>query len=156
MKSRIYRYFTKNRTKRYVDVLQDLVESYNETPHTSLNNTAPQNVTKANEADIWAYLYLKPVKTKSVKLVPFHLKVNDMVRVSHENTTFKRPYNEQFSKEIFKVAQRFRMQSIPMYKIKDFSNELFKGNFYGSELQKVNKNEDSLWIIDKKKSKTIC
>lgn len=69
--------------------MQDLVESYNETPHTSLNNTAPQNVTKANEADIWAHQYLKPVKTKSVKLVPFHLKVNDMVRVSHENTTFK-------------------------------------------------------------------
>lgn len=120
-------YFTKNRAKRYVDVLQDLVESYNETPHTSLNNTAPQNVTKANEADIWAYQYLIPVK-KSVKLVPCHLKVNDMVRVSHENTAFKRAHNEQFSKEIFKVAQRFRMQSIPVYKIKDFSNELIKGN----------------------------
>lgn len=61
--------------------MQDSVESYNnETPHTSLNNTGPQNVTKANEADIWAYQYLKPVKTKSVELVPFHmhLKVYDM------------------------------------------------------------------------------
>lgn len=58
--------------------MQDLVESYNETPHTSLNNIGPQNVTKANEADIWAYQYLKPVKTKSVELVPFHLKVYDM------------------------------------------------------------------------------
>lgn len=38
-----------------------------------------------------------------------------------------------------------------MYKIKDFSNEEVKGNFYESELQRVNKNEDSLWIIDKKK-----
>lgn len=64
-----------------------------------------------------------------------------MVRVSHENTAFKRAYNEQFSKEIFRVAQ--------MYKIKDFSNELVKGNFNGSELQKVNKNKDSLWVIDK-------
>lgn len=43
------------------------------------------------------------------------------------------------------------MQGIPMYKIKDFSNEDIKGNFYESELQRVNKNEDSLWIIDKKK-----
>lgn len=42
------------------------------------------------------------------------------------------------------------MQGIPMYKIKDFSNEVIKGNFYESELQRVNKNEDSLWIIDKK------
>lgn len=109
--------------------MQDLVESYNETPHTSLNNIEPQNVTKAKEADIWAYQYWKPVKTKSVELVPFHLKVNDIVRVSHENTAFIRAYNEQFSEEIFKVAQMFRMQSIPMYKIKDFLNELIKGIF---------------------------
>lgn len=35
-----------------------------------------------------------------------------------------------------------------MYKLKDFLNEDIKGNFYASELQKVNKNEDSLWFID--------
>lgn len=54
------------------------------------------------------------------RLTPYKLKVNDMVRVSHENAVFKRAYNEQFSKEIFKVAQRFRMQSIPVYKIRFF------------------------------------
>lgn len=150
LKARMYRYFTKNRTKKYINVLNDLVQSYNETPHVSLNSIAPRNVTKSNEADVWAYQYLKPSKTKSAKHKPFHLKVNDMVRISHENTVFKRAYNEQFSKEIFKISQRFRMQGIPMYKIKDFSNEVIKGNFYESELQRVNKNEDSLWIIDKK------
>jgi hypothetical protein len=150
LKSRLYRYFTKNRTKRYKDVLPDVVQSYNETPHRSLGNISPKDVNKRNEVDVWAYQYLKSVKTKGVKLAPYKLKVNDMVRVSHENTVFKRAYNEQFSKEIFKIAQRFRMQGISMYKIKDFSNESIKGNFYESELQKVDKNEDSLWIIDKK------
>jgi hypothetical protein len=150
LKSRIYRYFTKNRTKRYIDVLNDFVQSYNNTPHTSLGNVTPKDVTKANEADVWAFQYLKPVKTKSFKRIPFQLKVNDMVRISHENAIFKRAYNEQFSKEIFKVAQRSRMQGIPMYKIKDFSNEAIRGNFYGSELQKVEKDENALWIIDKK------
>jgi hypothetical protein len=150
LKSRIYRYFTKNRTKRYIDVLLDIVQSYNETPHTSLGNVSPKDVNKRNEADVWAYQYLKPVKTQGAKVAPYKLKVNDMVRVSHENTVFKSAYNEQFSKEIFKVAQRFRMQGISMYKIKDFSNESIKGNFYESELQNVDKNEDSLWIIDQK------
>lgn len=150
LKSRIYRYFTKNRTKRYVDVLNEFVQSYNKTPHTSLGFTSPRDVTKANEADVWAYQYLKPVKIKSFKRTPFQLKADDMVRISHENAVFKRAYNEQFSKEIFKVAQRFRMQGIPMYKIKDFANETIRGNFYGSELQKVAKDENALWIIDKK------
>lgn len=55
-----------------------------------------------------------------------------MVKVSQEK---KQPlkehnYQEQFSQEIFKVAQRFRMQSMVMYTIKDFSNELIKRKFY--------------------------
>lgn len=110
LKSRIYRYFTKNRTKRLVDALPDIVQSYNETSHTSLNNISPKDVTKRNEADVWAYQYLKPRRTKGVKLAPYKMKANDMDRKSHENAVFKRAYNEQFSKEIFKVVERFRMQ----------------------------------------------
>jgi hypothetical protein len=36
------------------------------------------------------------------------------------------------------------LQGIPMYKVKDFQNEPIKENFYESELQKVQKNEDAL------------
>lgn len=68
------------------------MQSYNETPHKSLGNVAPKQVTKVNEADVWAYQYLKPAKTKGAKRKPFHLKVNDMVRISHEHTVFKRAY----------------------------------------------------------------
>ena len=42
------------------------------------------------------------------------------------------------------------MQAIPMYRIKDFLNEPIKGNFYESELQKVDKDENTLWFIEKK------
>ena len=35
------------------------------------------------------------------------------------------------------------------YRIKDFMNEHIKGNFYESELQKVDKDEDTLWYIEK-------
>ena len=40
------------------------------------------------------------------------------------------------------------MQGICMYKLKYFLNEDIKDNFYASELQKVQKNEDSLWFIE--------
>ena len=42
------------------------------------------------------------------------------------------------------------LQGIPMYKVKDFQNEPIKENFYESELQKVQKNEDALQFIEKK------
>ena len=48
-----------------MDVLQDIVDSYNVTPHRSLNKIAPKEVNKDNEADIWAFMYLKPKKNKT-------------------------------------------------------------------------------------------
>lgn len=145
----IYRYFTKNRTHRYVDVLQSLVDSYNTTPHRSLDNIAPKAVNKDNSADLFAYMYLQPQKQIRKKAIRFRYKKGDLVRVSYTNFTFKRSFDEQFSREIFKIDKRFRMQGIPMFKLIDFLNEPIKGNFYSNELLKVDKDEDALWFIEK-------
>lgn len=152
IKNMMYRYFTENRTHRYIDVLEDIVKSYNATPHKSLNNIAPKDVSKNNEADIWAHMYLKPKKSKK-NVIPYHFKIGDLVRLSHKNMLFDRSYDEHFTRDIFKIKQRMRMQGIPMYKVKDFQNEPIKGNFYESELQKVQKDEDALWFIEKKLKK---
>jgi hypothetical protein len=37
-----------------------------------------------------------------------------------------------------------------MYKIIDFTDELIRGIFYASELQKVVKDENTLWYVEKK------
>lgn len=138
IKNMMYRYFTKNRTHLYVDVLQDIVESYNATPHRSLNNVAPKDVNKDNEADIWAYMYLKPKAITSSKknITPYHFKINDLVRISHKNMVFDRSYDEHFTREIFKISRRMSMQGIAMYILKDFQNESIKGNFYEAECKR--------------------
>lgn len=35
-----------------------------------------------------------------------------------------------------------------MYKVKDFNQELIEGDFYENHLQKVEKEEDSLWLVE--------
>lgn len=149
LKNMIFRYFTKQRNHRYVHILQDLVKSYNATPHRSLNHTAPKDVNRENEADIWAYIYLKPRKQKK-SITAYKFKKGDFVRISHNNMLFDRSYDEHFTREIFKVKSRLRMQGIPMYKIDDFMGESIKGNFYENEMQKVDKDEDALWFIEEK------
>lgn len=57
IRDRLYRYFQKERTHRCVDVVSDVVENYNSTPHRSLHCLSPNEVTKENEADVWAGLY---------------------------------------------------------------------------------------------------
>lgn len=60
-----------------------------------------------------------------------------------------RGYDEQFTTEIFKISCRFRQRGYPMYRIVDFLDEKVKGNFYEQELQSVEKNTESLWLIEK-------
>lgn len=45
VKGMLFKYFQKKRTYRYIDILSDIVTSYNLTPHKSLNYVAPENVT---------------------------------------------------------------------------------------------------------------
>ena len=160
----MYRYFTKNQTYRYIDNLQQFADSYNRTPHRSLNFIAPINVNNDNKVDLWAFMYLKQNKNQLKKIKPiktsrkqssnvYAFKMNDMVRISHLKITFQRSYDEQWTSEIFKINSRMRRQGIAMYTLKDFLGELIKGNFYESELQRVQKNEETLWHIEKVISK---
>jgi len=154
IKTMIYRYLNRNKTRKYLDVLPKLVETYNATPHRSLNNIAPKDVNETNEADLWAYMYLKPKlmnvkkeKTKRKRL--FRFKIGQLVRISHQRRAFIRAYNEQWSYEVFKIKRRFQMQGISMYKLVDLLESEIKGNFYQAELQAVDKSEDTLWEVEK-------
>ena len=77
MKRNMWKYFTANNTHTYIDVLQQLVERYNNQHHRSINNTPtkaslPKNYTKTFNA-----LYSTPhlINKKSAKF-----KVDDTVR----------------------------------------------------------------------------
>lgn len=106
MKNLMYRYFMKNRTYRFVNVLQDLVESYNNRPHRSLGGNAPATVNQGNADEIRLDAYLSGRKTKSDPLKMnllkskkttkkrvkpfFKLKVGDTVRISQLMHPFQR------------------------------------------------------------------
>ena len=70
------------------------------------------------------------------------------MRISHLKHPFKRSYQEQYTTEVFKIAGRQRKNGVPMYSLKDLNNEKISGLSYRSELQKVVKDENSLWFID--------
>lgn len=153
--------FKKNRTYKYVHILVEIVRNYNSTPHRSLNGLSPKEVNKENEADVWPTLYLKNDKSKKERKkccvqkkkrrsIKYRYKVKDLVRLSHLKHIFRRGYNQQFTGEVFKIAKRFHLQGIPMYKVKDFNNELIEGDFYENDLQLVKK--DGRFFVDSGKS----
>ena len=56
LKTKMWRYFTAKKTMRYIDVLPDLVYSYNHSVHRSIK-TKPAQVTADNEKQVWHTLY---------------------------------------------------------------------------------------------------
>ncbi|CAG2186457.1 unnamed protein product [Mytilus edulis] len=161
IKNKMFRFFTKNRTHKYINNLQNFAKSYNGTPHRSLQNIAPKDVNSVNESDIWGKMYLSKTekKPKEIKVQTnkkkrrkkqFKYKIGSLVRLSNIAHIFDRSYSQRWTEEIFKVVQRFRQQNIDLYRLSNIKgDEFIRGTFYDSELQRVEKDENSLWIIEK-------
>ncbi|XP_061190340.1 uncharacterized protein LOC133198230 [Saccostrea echinata] len=160
LKKRLYRYFTHLQKYKYSDILQDVVQSINDTPNRSLNGRTPASVTKANEEEVRldAYLVRRRKATqvpqvkksnKSKKRLPYTFKIGDQVRITHLRRPFQRDYDQTYTEEIFVIRDRWVSQGIPIYKLKDLTDDPIQGTFYASELQKVLKDDDTIWRIDK-------
>ena len=141
-KNKMYKYFTYKNTLCYIDVLPQLVKSYNNTYHRSIK-MKPTQGTKANEAKVWHILYGDNIH----KRIRFKFQVGDRVRISKVKRIFKKSYLPNFTEELFTVHKRFPHQ-VPVYKLKDDAGEILEGTFYESELQKVIKN-DEVYRVEK-------
>jgi len=127
---RVFRYLTYKNTSRYIDVIRDIVKSYNNSYHSSIK-MAPINVTVQNEGEIRKRLY--PPKPKRVR---YKFELNDTVRISGARRTFDKGYRGNWSQELFKVSTRYPTEP-PTYGLTDQADETIKGKFYAQELQKV-------------------
>ena len=141
-KNKMYKYFTAKNTLSYIDVLPQLVSSYNNTYHRSIK-MKPSQVTKANEAKVWETLYGNDID----KRVRFKFEVGDRVRISKVRRMFEKSYLPNFTEEMFTIYKRLARQ-VPVYKLKDDAGEILDATFYETELQKVIKN-DVVYRVEK-------
>ena len=89
LKTKMWRFFTAKKTRRYIDMLNDLAYSYNHSKHRSIKKK-PVNVTIKNEQEVWHTLYGdRPTRKKKVKYKFF---VGDQVRISKMKRKFEKGY----------------------------------------------------------------
>ena len=77
LKKKIYKYLYHHKTERYIDVLQELVEGYNEGYHSGIKR-APSTINKENEVQVWAEQYL-PKKSVKITKIKFKFSEGDLV-----------------------------------------------------------------------------
>lgn len=131
LKTRLWTYFTARNTKRYVDVLQRFVDSYNSSVHRMIG-MRPKDVHPRHETEIWRRLYGDGggVHTSSGP------KAGELVRISRWKGNFEKGYLPNWSKETFHVA-KVKHHPRTVYEVRDREGEEIKGNFYAPEVQHV-------------------
>lgn len=142
MKDKMYKYFTANNTWTYIDILDELVDLYNNTKHSTIKMTPVEASQKKQEKTVRKNIYLKQIinNTKDPKF-----KVGDKVRIFKKKGTFEKGYTPRWTEELF-IISKVLYTNPPTYHIKDLNNENIKGSFYEQELQKT---EQDIFRVEK-------
>ena len=139
-KNMMYKKFTENNNTIFYNILDELVNNYNNKYHSTIRMTPIQGSKKINENKIKNIYNFE--KTK--KLGKF--KIGDRVRISLEKNIFEKGYETNWTQEIF-VIYDIKYSNVPYYYLKDLNNEKLDGTFYEQELQKTK--QDDLYTIEK-------
>ena len=129
LKSKIYKYVTSISKKIYIDKLDDIVDEYNNTYHTTI---------KMKPTDVKDNTYINADKEINNKDPKF--KVGDRVRISKYKNIFAKGYMPNWSEEVF-VIKKVKNTVMWTYVINDLNGEEITGIFYAKELQKTYQEE---------------
>ena len=147
----MFKYFSANNTKKYIDIIDEIVNNYNNTKHSSIKMTPVESSDKKNKNRVWLNLNGKartnPVKPK--------FSVDDKMKIAKKKTVFEKGCTTRWTEEVFTVSQ-IQYTDPPTYKISDHLGEETQGTFYEQEMQKTN--QDIFRIekfIRKQKNKSL-
>ena len=156
LKTRLRRYAVAYNTKKWVEPLGAIVQSYNATVSKRTHGFSPWEVMYDSDKALLAYQKLyggkksNPPKDSKLK----DLKAGTYVRVSRIKNPFEKESTEHgnWSREIYRVMFRTRRSPrmpLPMYQLEGLDGEKIKGKFYRKELQPIIYNPGDLYEVEK-------
>ena len=143
LKNKMYKHTTAISKNVYFDVLNDIVDEYNNTYHKTIK--------------------MKPVYVKDDSFAEYNeesnekdpkFKVGDHVRISKFKDVFAKRYTPNWSEEIFDV-EKIKNTVSWTYVISDLNGEEIVGSFYEKELQKTNQKEFRIEKVIKRKGNKL-
>ena len=124
LKSKIYKRMTSISKNVYTDKLDDIVDEYNNTHHTTI---------KMKPIDVKDNTYINTNKEINNKDSKF--KVGDRVRISKYKNIFAKGYTPNWSEEVF-VIKKVKNTAPWIYVINDLNGEEITGTFYEKRIAK--------------------
>ena len=123
----------------YFDVLDDIVDEYNNTYH---------KIIKMKPVDVGDDSFAEYNEKSNKKDSKF--KIGDHVRISKFKNIFAKGYTPNWSEEIF-VVKKLKNTVPWTYVISDLNGDKIEGSFYEKELQETNQKEFRIEKVIKSK-----
>ena len=124
LKNKIYKYMTSISKNVYIDKLDDIVNKYNNTYHSTI---------KMKPVDVKSNTYIDSSKEINNKDPKF--KIGDIVRISKYKNIFAKGYTPNWSEEVF-VIKKVKNTVPWTYVISDLNGEEIVATFYEKEFAK--------------------
>ena len=152
MKNKMWKMFSANNNTIYWDKLDNLVDDYNNTYHSSIEMTPTEASKKENENKVFANLYGDLIYLKP------KISIGDKVRISkYKRKVFDKGYTPNWTEEVF-VVDKVMLTKPVTYYVVDLLGEKVEGSFYEKELQKAKQQTfriDKVVRRDNKKKKAL-
>ncbi len=135
LKAKMWRYFTSRNTRRFIDVLPNLLQAYNHSWHRTIG-MRPADVKRKHETQLWLRMYgsHQTVMARKSK------EPLSVVRMTKKKGDFEKGYAPNWTEEQFQVTHEVPAER-RVYKVKDLAGEHISGCFYKEELQNVDNSE---------------
>lgn len=146
---KLHRYSYHNNKLHFVDVINEIVHSYNNTIH-GTTGFRPAEVGDHNALELYDRVYKPILDKRAEEKVKPSFRVGDLVRISLFKDKFKRSYTQNWSEEVFEIWSVVKSHP-ERFKIRDLLKEKVLGSFYSENLKLVNASEvnEVNWKIDR-------
>ena len=133
LKRRMWRRFTADNTRNWIDMLDDLVSKYNNSYHNTIRMRPVDASKKQNETEVWENLFRDDNETPKNSN---KFKVGDSVRISRIKGIFEHGFLPNWTEQVYKIESINNSEPVT-YVLKDLQDEIIKSSFYAEELQKT-------------------
>jgi len=136
IKTSLEMYFYAKKKKRWLDIIQKLIQSYNNRFNRTIK-MAPAKISYSNFESVYKELY---PKNTSKRLCRLHK--GDLVRVAIKKSDFSKGYHQTFSTEIYKIIKLVNYNGVCVYTVSNIEGGPLLKKYY-NELSIVLKNDNN-------------
>jgi hypothetical protein len=140
----LIKYMTLKREKRYIDILDEVITTYNSSP--SRDGMVPSQFLPKDANEIWIRRFEREFPKSSQRRT---INVGDYVRILNSRRSFSKVSDRTWSTEVFKVRSVNDISFPLTFCLEDLMGENIEGRFYEEELQVIDFDADADFEIEK-------